>query len=196
MSCLAFSHDGKALAAGTYGLARLIDPTSGRALHTIQGASVEKTWVKDLAFSPDDKLLAVATEHGVGCSLWSVESGDEACPPLKHETPPNRVLWRDNATLVTAGGRPTQISLWDRHGKSLRRFDKPPGSPNWITSLSVFPDKEQLFYTWDTRDAADCKSGWVVFNLAKPEMSRNGNVWEHHFQHPNTTLCASPPTDG
>ena len=179
VKCLAFSHDGKALAAGSGSQTLLLDATSGRILHTLKGPSLDQTGVNGLAFSPNDKLLAVVTERAVGCSIWSVETGEEVCPPLKHEPPVNCVLWKDNDTLLTGGG-PTKIILWDRHGKLLRHYDKLPGGPDYISAMSLLPQENpdkapnELFFAFFTEQGPPWeyrRYGGGVLDLARPEKS-------------------------
>ena len=152
IGCLAFSHDGKLVAAGCVEGAYLWDAASGRLLHTLEG---HKAGIADLAFSPNDKLLATASADHTA-RLWTVETGQEAAGPLAHEGNVNCVTWRDNYTLATSGEGLTFIHLWDRTGKSLRHFDKLRRQPATITNLAYVPgkEKEELFYTWSEPEGA------------------------------------------
>ena len=204
VASLAFSHDGKSVAAGCVdNAAYLWDAASGRLLHTLEGHSER---IDDLAFSPDDRLLATASRDRTA-RLWSVETGREAVGPLAHDGPLRCVAWKDNDTLATGGGGLTFIHLWDRSGKQLRHFDKLRSRRCTVNGLALVPntDNEELFYTWfegEGRGVQICLCGGAVLNLVKPEASRDGLSAEHIFRvgthgavSPDGTLAATAPDD-
>ena len=184
---LAFSHDGKRLAAGVYGQAYLVDVASDQVLHTLKGPNLDKSGAKDLAFSPDDKFLAILADRGPQShvTLWSVETGTEVCPPMK-KGPVFCVAWKDD-TLATGEGEWGGVTFWDRHGKLLRHFGRLPGGPWSIRSLSFLPDGKELFYSFanfvnERKGAVQEYSvtGGAFLNLANPAKSRVGYSSEHH----------------
>ena len=189
---VAFSHDGKLVAAAGYaGVAYLWDAASGRLLHTLEG---HKERIMDLAFSPDDRLLATGSFDNTA-RLWSVETGQEAAEPLKHEDKVYCVAWKGNGTLATGGAGLTFIHLWDRTGKHLKHFDKLRGRFTYVTKLAFLPGKakEELFYTWIEPEGADVrKSGGAVLNMAGPGASRDGLTWENR----NAQVCGAVSPDG
>ena len=187
---LAFSHDGKVLAAGSGRHLQLLDAASGQILHALIGKGLEKGGVRDLAFSPDDKLLAVAAREG-DASLWSVETGKEACPPLPHRAEAFSVAWKNNDALATGGT--SEVLLWDRHGKLVRHYDTPHHDHARIKALFFLAGKEELCYAFEEEPSPPGEylvSGGAVLNLAQPEKSREGYSSRSHTL--VTSACVSP----
>ena len=65
---LAFSPDGRTLAAGGYRLIRLWDVQSGALLHTPEGHT---SFVSSLGFSPDGRMLVSGSKDG-SIRLWGI----------------------------------------------------------------------------------------------------------------------------
>jgi WD40 repeat protein len=73
---VAFSPNGKILASGSSsgGTVKLWDVRSGKELKRLTGSFVDA--ISSVAFSPDGKTLAGATDNGL-IRLWDVDSGKE-----------------------------------------------------------------------------------------------------------------------
>ncbi len=71
---LLFNEDGKQLiAAGADGKVKIIDPSNGKTLNTLEG---HEDWVYSLALSPDGKTLASGSWDGE-VRLWDLEEAKE-----------------------------------------------------------------------------------------------------------------------
>jgi WD40 repeat protein len=117
---LTVAPDGKLLVAVTYsGTVRLWGLAEGRELAELTEAGD----VKQLAFSPDGKLLAGGPAFGdKPVVFWDVASRKEVGPLQAFERSSLSLLTftADGQTLVTAG---PSVKLWDVKALSLRRGD-------------------------------------------------------------------------
>lgn len=131
---LAFSPDGKFLAAFGMGRLRLWDPAAGKELRRFEGNDTD---VIALAFSPDGSLLASAGKNGAA-AVWEVQA-------KKAPRPLTGVGHRISAVAMTADGRTLLthardgvLTLWDgREGRRLRTLVHWRGG---IQDLLLSPD--------------------------------------------------------
>ena len=124
---LAYSPDGKILAAACADGVKLFDVGTSEEIRTLKGAPDTRR----LVFSRDGKLLA--TVAGKTVTLWDVATGKELHTLPEH---PNGVLcvafsW-DGKRLATGENR--DVRLWDTaSGKKLNQFAPNGGSPVAMT---------------------------------------------------------------
>jgi hypothetical protein len=96
--CLAYTADGAWIATGSrHGLVTIWDARSGQPVRTLSGPDVD---ILDLAFNPDDTLLAVAA--GNICRLWDAVTGD-ALTSVQHTGVHRLGFDPVGRRLVTAG---------------------------------------------------------------------------------------------
>jgi WD40 repeat protein len=142
VASLAFSPDGRLLAAGRYREVQLLDPATQRVLATLSGhADV----VRSLAFSPAGKLLAAAggaPAQSGEVIVWSVESRERRAHIRGHSDAVYAVAFsHDSAQLATAS-YDKLIRLWDAaSGKEIATLKDHIDS---VFALAFSPDGKRL----------------------------------------------------
>ncbi len=158
-SSLAFSPDGKTLAAGTWdGKIRLWNSETGVSKGTLTGQHTD--WVNRLIFTPDGETLISAGSYWQGdgtIQLWDTKT-------WRHRaTLPQKIM--DSAiTLspdgsVLASGHSNEIGLWDvKTGKQIAHVRHKKISYTSVYLLAFSPNGELLaignsndIYLWDTK---------------------------------------------
>jgi WD40 repeat protein len=109
VSGLALSPDGRVLATltGTGESIRLWDVGSGKELRTL---GLTDTSPRNLAFSPDGGLLALASQHGL--RLWEVRTGKERWHIPVHGNQVFGVSFSPDGRMLAAG-QVFKVGLWD-----------------------------------------------------------------------------------
>lgn len=116
---IAWSHDGKTIAVG-----RTTEEKRGVALYSVKEkqarvlATEQDELIRTLAFSPDDKTLAVVYESVAGSvRLWDVAGGKvwQTLEEKKVGSPTSVQFSQDGAVLATdcPGLRPPAIRMWE-----------------------------------------------------------------------------------
>jgi hypothetical protein len=131
LRALAFSPDGKALAALTWTRLVLWDIQSGREVsHPLD---LESKYQLNLAWSPDGKRLATVHQNGQGCGtilLWEITNSNQLRKLREIETPwlglwcrAWRVTFAPDGQTLLAGTRQGTVLLWDiETGKQKLHF--------------------------------------------------------------------------
>jgi WD40 repeat protein len=161
--CVAFSPDGKTLAAGLEaGEVRLWDVATGRERGRLSGHGGRVRWI---GFHPDGLSLVVAgnwPDHVV--HIWDLETRTRRFRLAGHDSEVLAGAWRgDGRLLITAGALDGTVRLWDLSGEKphARVLSViPPGVP-WLHSIALSPEGRHL--------AVSNPNGTVyVLRLAKP----------------------------
>ena len=106
---LAFSPDGRTLAAGIGSGIRLLNVGDGRATPPINGLTGA---IGALAFSPDGRTLA-AGGHGV-ITLWDVRTRRQIGVPIGgHEGPITALAFGRDGSILASGAEDGAVKLWD-----------------------------------------------------------------------------------
>lgn len=120
---LAYSPDGKLLAAGGYKEVRLMEAATGKGLATLSGHA---DYVRSVAFSPDGKWLAAG---GGPCQvsgeikLWDVESRKLLRTMTGHNDCIYSVAFSPDGKLIASASYDKLAKLWDAStGKEVRNL--------------------------------------------------------------------------
>jgi WD40 repeat protein len=154
VSCLAFSPDGKTLAAGSYDKTiNLWDVTSGKKTRTLEGNTGTGS-VHSVAFSPDGKTLASACQdnsgsqdnppasHGGMIRLWNVSSGQNTATLQDHAGLVWSVAFSPDGKTLASGNHDKTIRLWDvTSGKNTATLK---GHTGPVHSVAFSPDGKTL----------------------------------------------------
>jgi WD40 repeat protein len=161
--CLAFSPDGKTLAAGGVDKKVVLwDHASGKEVRALEGHTAA---VRALAFEKSGQLLASGGDDKQ-LRLWSIESGKQlAFPEAVHEDSVTAILfyvWRaagQPRPVVVTGGLESMVMEWNLQEAKLNYVYR--GHSGGISALAVTPDERVLLSaSWDhTIKAFDTQNG-------------------------------------
>jgi dipeptidyl aminopeptidase/acylaminoacyl peptidase len=123
-AAIAFSPDGKILAAGDAMSLQLLDASTGTAnkvLVDVKGStqSAATAATRGLAFSPDGLTLASAGPANV-VTLWTVSSGQQAATLTGTATQINGVAFSPDGKYLAGGGQ-DDITIWELPGATASR---------------------------------------------------------------------------
>jgi WD40 repeat protein/tetratricopeptide (TPR) repeat protein len=149
---LAFSKDGTLLASGSRdGTAIIWSIETWKALQTLQNPDPGNRYsqsgrgqVEDVAFSPDGKTLALASNGGT-VQLWDVSTGKLLETLKGHSSGVAAVVFSPDGRTLASGGGDQTVRLWNvETRRELMQLD--PGSfrLGTVKSLDFSPDGKQL----------------------------------------------------
>jgi WD40 repeat protein/tRNA A-37 threonylcarbamoyl transferase component Bud32 len=149
---LAFSPDGRTLAAVTESLLTLWDVSSRSRLHELLYAG-HPSWVLAVGFSPDGETLATASSD-LGLRLWDAATGDILEDPGFVRSASDVAFSADGA-LIASGSDQGAAEVWDAATRtSIATFDGTPAD-----SVALSPDGHflavggngRVVRVWDVR---------------------------------------------
>jgi WD40 repeat protein len=148
--CVAFSPDGKTLAAGLEsGEVRLWDVATGRERCRLTGHGGRVRWI---GFHPDGQLLAVAGSFFAddAVHIWDLETRARQHRLTGHGSEVLAGAWRgDGRLLITAGATEGTLRLWDLSGDRPRSRALPvmrPGVP-FMHCMALSPEGRHVAVT-------------------------------------------------
>lgn len=86
-----------------------------------QHDSAHDGWIRDLATSPDGRLLA-SCGSDCACRVWSVEDGQKRYELANYGRDLYRIIWAPDGTLITGDDRGA-VKQWRLDGTLVREFD-------------------------------------------------------------------------
>jgi WD40 repeat protein/serine/threonine protein kinase len=147
--CLAFSPDSKRLAGANDKTVKIWDAETGRELCSLPGHTKV---VRSVAFSPDGKRLASASEDKT-VLVWDAQTGKELLAFKGHTRAVSSVAYSpDGKRLASADDPgphgPGQVKVWDAQtGQELLALK---GHIQGVTSVAFSPDGKRLASaSWD-----------------------------------------------
>jgi WD40 repeat protein len=174
---IALSPDGSLLvSAGTFNNVEMIlwDAATGRQLHTFTRNEAEAVGlgVKDLAFSPDGRLLASAEGEAATIKLWDVATGSELQTLVGHSEPASSIaISPDGATLVS-GSEDGTTRLW-----TLSAGEAEPTPAATASTTGVEPTPQATFIPLSSR-AITVENAAQVTKQSILDVSESGSlVW-------------------
>jgi len=134
---VAFSHDGKWLAAGEWrNTARIWDVRTRQPLHRLRGHTEP---VVAVAFSADDRLLASGS-HDQTVKLWETATGKDVATLRGHTSQLTALAFGPD--VLASAANDGAIKFWDpKSGKELRELRGHTGA---VGSLAFSPDGRLL----------------------------------------------------
>jgi WD40 repeat protein len=131
---IAYSPDGKLLAACDGDLIKIYDPGTGKFLLSLSGHQADATSV---AFSRDGKLIASGSEEGV-FMIWDVKSGVSLVEQAGHTDAIEGLAFSPDGRLLITASSDATMKLWDAvTGELLRDFAESTGV---VDSAAFSPD--------------------------------------------------------
>lgn len=170
---LAFSHDGKSLAAGTgAGGIDLWEAATGKSLRRFENKHLD--FVRTLGFSPDGKtLVSGAGKNDFSAIVWNVENGQVIRQLPGHSKGVNSVQFSpDGMNIFTAPASGSVLQSWaSDSGKKLQRVE-------WRQynsfGYALSPNGKYLAYYGynEEKPEKDEKAALVILNLKDGTKSR------------------------
>ncbi|WRZ78365.1 hypothetical protein OG251_43280 (plasmid) [Streptomyces sp. NBC_01237] len=181
---VAFSPDGRTLAIGDFGDARLWDVASGKARTVLTGRDP----VDSVVFSPDGRTLAIGYDEQV--RLWDVASGKIRTTLTGHSDSVDSVAFSPDGRTLAIGDY-GQVRLWDVSSGRARITSRIEGmgsvafSPDGRT-LAIGDDEQVRLWdvaTGKIRTTLTGDTGWVAFSpdgrtLAAADGNLSVRLWD------------------
>src|SRR4051812_26089118 len=155
---LAWSHDGKLIASGSYRELRIWDSASFKLIRRITNSLVGR--INAIAFSPDDRLLAASdglpTRAGI-VRLWEAASWKPSTNWEAHRDSIMALDFSHDGKLLATGAADKLAKIFEiPSGKELARFE---GHGGHLLALGFSPDDSMLATAgadkvlnfWDTK---------------------------------------------
>ena len=152
---VAYSPDGRFLAAGSHDSAAHVWDADGKPVATLRG---HKGMIEALAFAPDGRLLTTA--HDMTARVWSLPDGKLLTAWDAHDKPISAAAWnKDGATVATAA-QDGAVKFWTPAGKLVRAV---PGAASAAVSCVTFtPDSRRAVFSAWSNEESDSRIKGVI----------------------------------
>jgi tetratricopeptide (TPR) repeat protein len=159
---LAFSPDGRLLAAGSYD--KTVKVWESATLKEVRILGPHAQAVCGIAFHPDGKRLAAAGYDGT-VQLWDVTTGRKGFPLKGHRARVQSVAFNQSGRLLASASHDGTVNLWETAtGNLLRTF---PRDSQPVTDVAFCPNKDWLASAGAEKTIKlwDVHSGRIIFHL-------------------------------
>jgi WD40 repeat protein len=157
---LAWSPDGRTIAAGVYHGIHLFDAFL-TPLRTLPG---HKEGINCLAWSSDSTRLASAGGDS-SVKIWDIRHGWAIHTLSGHGAPVQGLAWNPSGTRIASGSWDMSLKLWDTAtGVNICTFEKPAGIVQMIQAVAWSPDGKRIAVS-DIEGfigILDASPGWLV----------------------------------
>jgi WD40 repeat protein len=164
INALAFSPDGKVLAAGNGGDIDLYEPVAGKRFASCRGHHQEVT---SLCFAGDGKQLLSGSEDGT-LRQWDAQTGKRLGPEVGHGSEVRALAFSPDGRSLVSGGHDGTVRLWDiPTGRPLGE-QREHGAD--VTAVSFAPDNKRLasaggtlgaVRVWEVTPGRQLRPAWV-----------------------------------
>jgi WD domain, G-beta repeat len=137
---IAFSPDGKKLAAGSFDqIVRIWDLETRQCYQTFTG---NHNWVWSIAFSPDNRTFATGSSLEGITRLWDIETGECLQVLSGHQDLLWAIAFSPDGKILASCSSDNTIKLWDvASGDRLATLE---GHNTWVMCLAFSPDGTTL----------------------------------------------------
>ena len=175
VSALAFSPDGKVLAAGDYGgEVKLWNVSNGTNPRPVFRAG---SIVHCVAFSPEGRLLAAGTDEPVQkVVIWDLETGKIRDQPIRFKMSVNQLAFSPDGRRLAIGSDDTTARIVDI--ASNRIVGQPLGHADYVRGIAFSPDGRFLLTVNSGWSETSYARLWDAFKgeAASPAMVHSGTA--------------------
>jgi len=176
VSCLALSSTGKYLASGQIahmGFHALVIIWNLETYEIVHKLVLHKGAIRDLAFSPDETLLAtLGGRDDNKLVIWDVEAGEAICgSPAATETALTTQFFNNRSDMLVTGGY-YNLRVWhfDRSNRKIRPTDCQMGQLRRVVkSIAIDPSDDFMYCGTETGDILQVSLGPKLFKNSGPK---------------------------
>ena len=170
---IAFSPDGRTLAASSDGEIRLWDIDSGIHKMSLRGEGL----LYRLMFSPDGRTLVAKSypsQAEIAVYLWDIDPTDVRksklrCRLTDHKLQVNSIAFSADGHSLASGHKFKNIRLWDVSTGKLKRVFKGHPYPLWVQSVAFSPNGQTLASLSISIQSSDSKAEILLWDVATGE---------------------------